>query len=93
MGDDATTIDDANGVAGFVPSRDFDNEPTVEREPVIGLRRPERKTAVLMNDKGQLTKHVYTRTELAKVDRAGKAYAFIFRCTETGRERRWGLEA
>lgn len=64
--------------------------------------QPETKTALLKSEHFDTgwTRHEYVRTELVqmKSKREGKevttpAWSHIFKCTQTGVERRWGLEA
>lgn len=64
---------------------------------VASLRRPEREVVTLMNSKGHWTRHTFSHAELVKVERArggfDMAHAFMFRCTQTGVIRQFGLEA
>lgn len=60
---------------------------------------PETKRAVLWSREANwFTPHVYVRSEVIRMPATEKkadnrARIFIFRCTETGAERRWGCES
>ncbi len=54
--------------------------------------KPETTTARLPSEgysNGRTTAHFYFETRETDVD--GPAYEYIFKCSETGAERRWGL--
>jgi hypothetical protein len=51
--------------------------------------KPETTSAYLSLEKGRATLHHYLETREVEVD--GQAWEFIFKCVETGTERRWGL--
>lgn len=56
--------------------------------------RPERRHAVLWNTaEGRPTHHNYVETRPTRLNEPdGSAWEHIFRCAETGTERRYGLE-
>lgn len=66
---------------------------------------PKTKTALLVNALGEATVHHYIRTEYGTPvvlrdeladgrisERPSTGAAFIFTCSKTGTERRWGIE-
>lgn len=56
----------------------------------IPVPSPTTLTAILPNQSGTPTEHVYTETRECIVDKE-PAYEYIFKCLDTGAERRWGL--
>lgn len=57
----------------------------------VAFAEPRVKTAMLMNSSGVVTRHRFVRTEITW--KGSNCFAFIFRCEETGAERRYGLES
>ncbi len=63
---------------------------------MIKIPRPATRVAVLRSagyGQPRFTRHVYVDTRECVVQgREPEAYEHIFKCEETGEERRWGLE-
>lgn len=54
-------------------------------------RKPATRAAYLPNCYGQVTLHVFDHAELRSLT-GDRAVAMLYRCTETGEMRQWGLE-
>lgn len=57
-------------------------------------RKPETRAAHLPNCYGQATLHVFDHAELRPIQAGDteRGVALIYRCTETGELRQWGME-
>lgn len=55
----------------------------------IPTPKPETINAIIPNVMGKPTLHVFLETRECNED--GPAYEFIYQCTETETERRWGI--
>lgn len=56
----------------------------------IPLPKPVTLNAILPNNLGNPTLHIFLETRECVVDDE-PAYEYVFKCLETGSERRWGL--
>lgn len=54
-------------------------------------RRPETKSAIIPNSAGQPTLHTFERAESGIVG-GERAVLLMYRCSQTGELRQWGLE-
>jgi hypothetical protein len=55
-------------------------------------RKPATRAAYLPNCYGDVTLHVFDRAELRTLRPGERGVSMIYRCTETGEMRQWGLE-
>lgn len=53
---------------------------------------PQTKSASLMNSEGRVTLHVYERSNQFRDDKGDVVVEHLFKCTDTGAIRRWGLD-
>lgn len=52
---------------------------------------PERKRAILVNARGNPTRHVFVKSQITDLP-FGRGWEFIFECLDTGAQRRYGCE-